>query len=115
MVGMSQCLGALNHAYRIGQAFASPIPKGQIITNLAQVNEVITRFGYHITVKAVGVDLAHKTELGAVKLNLNSCAEVEQADKTLLALSDTLLVEQMVKGAVVELILVVADLPDLPS
>ena len=143
MIGMSQCLGALNHAYRIGQAFASPmpqplqirhikaasvsteqtttlseahskhllsqhglpIPKGQIITNLAQVNEVITWLGYPITVKAVGADLAHKTELGAVKINLNSFAEVEQAAKTLFALSDTLLIEQMVKGAVSELII----------
>lgn len=140
MIGMSQCLGALNHAYRIGQAFAAPIPKplqirhikiavpqtpvlsevqskyllgqhglpipkGQAVTSIAQANEVATKLGFPITMKAVGADLAHKTELGAVKLNLNSAIEVEQAAKALFALSDTLLVEQMIKGAVSELII----------
>ncbi|MFT7179372.1 MAG: acyl-CoA synthetase (NDP forming) [Oceanospirillaceae bacterium] len=140
MIGMDQCLTALNHAYNIGQAFASPvpeplqirnvdapgeempplseaqskhalnqhglpIPQGQTASNLEQVINVVTTLGYPITLKAVGADLAHKTELGAVKLNLKNQIQVEQAATALFALSNTLLVEQMVQGVVAELII----------
>jgi acyl-CoA synthetase (NDP forming) len=140
MIGMDQCLTALNHAYNIGQAFAAPvpeplqirnvdapgeempplseaqskhalnqhglpIPQGQTASSLEQVFNVVTTLGYPITLKAVGADLAHKTELGAVKLNLKNQIQVEQAATALFALSNTLLVEQMVQGVVAELII----------
>jgi acyl-CoA synthetase (NDP forming) len=141
MIGMDQCLAALNHAYIIGKAFAKPIPealkirhigppsgpdipplseaqskyllnqhglpipKGQTATNLAQVLNLVNDLGYPITLKAVSADLAHKTESGAVKLNLKNQTQVEQAATCLLALSDTLLVEQMMQGTVAELII----------
>jgi len=140
MIGMDQCLTALNHAYNIGQAFAAsvpeplqirnvdapgeempplseaqskhalnqhglPIPQGQTASSLEQVINVVTTLGYPITLKAVGADLVHKTELGAVKLNLKNQIQVEQAATALFALSNTLLVEQMVQGVVAELII----------
>jgi acyl-CoA synthetase (NDP forming) len=140
MIGMDQCLTALNHAYNIGQAFAAPapqplqirnvdapgedmlplseaqskhalnqhglsIPQGQTASSLEEVINIVTTLGYPITLKAVGADLAHKTELGAVKLNLKNQVQVKQAAKGLFALSDTLLVEQMVQGVVAELII----------
>tara|TARA_B110000503_G_scaffold133358_1_gene210725 strand:- start:6838 stop:8910 length:2073 start_codon:yes stop_codon:yes gene_type:complete len=140
MIGMDQCLTALNHAYNIGQAFAAPVPQplqirnvdapgenmpplseaqskhalnqhglpvpqGQTASSLEQVINIITTLGYPITLKAVGADLAHKTELGAVKLNLKNQVQVEQAATALFALSDTILVEQMVQGVVAELII----------
>ena len=132
MIGMDQCLTALNHAYTIGQAFAAStpaplqirninapgadlpalceaqskhalnqhslaIPQGKTATNLVQVINAATTLGYPITLKAVGAQLAHKTELGAVKLNLKNQMQLEQAASALFALSDTLLVEQMVQ------------------
>jgi acyl-CoA synthetase (NDP forming) len=140
MIGMDQCLTALNHAYNIGQAFAASVPEplqirnvdapgeempplseaqskhalnqhgltiplGQTASSLEQVINVVTTLGYPITLKAVGADLAHKTELGAVKLNLKNQIQVEQAATALFALSNTLLVEQMVQGVVAELII----------
>jgi acyl-CoA synthetase (NDP forming) len=140
MIGMDQCLTALNHAYNIGQAFAASVPEplqirnvdapseeipplseaqskhalnqhgltiplGQTASSLEQVINVVTTLGYPITLKAVGADLAHKTELGAVKLNLKNQVQVEQAATALFALSNTLLVEQMVQGVVAELII----------
>jgi len=153
MIGMDQCLTALNHAYLIGQAFAAeipqplrlrhivepdvapnkvrdeaiiqaheqglseaqsklllseyglPIPKGKTASSLKQVIDTSKNLGYPITLKAVGANLAHKTELGAVKLNLNNQADLEQAAKELFVISDTLLVEQMVQGVVAELII----------
>lgn len=140
MIGMDQCLTALNHAYTIGQAFAAStpaplqirninapgadlpalceaqskhalnqhslaIPQGKTATNLVQVINAATTLGYPITLKAVGAQLAHKTELGAVKLNLKNQMQLEQAASALFALSDTLLVEQMVQGVIAELII----------
>jgi len=141
MIGMDQCLTALNHAYTIGQAFAAPIPeplhirninspsngdipplsetqskhvlsqhglpipKGETVSSLEQVISAANNLGYPITLKAVGANLAHKTELGAVKLNLKNQIQVEQAAAELFALSDTLLVEQMMQGVVAELII----------
>ena len=141
MIGMDQCLTALNHAYTIGQAFAAPIPeplhirninspsngdipplsetqskhvlsqhglpipKGETVSSLEQVISAANNLGYPITLKAVGANLAHKTELGAVKLNLKNQIQVELAAAELFALSDTLLVEQMMQGVVAELII----------
>ena len=140
MIGMDQCLTALDHAYRMGQAFAAPapqplqirnidaphrdqpvfseaqskhalnqygltIPLGQTASSLKQVIKLTNTLNYPITLKAVGANLAHKTELGAVKLNLKNQVQVEQAALTLFALSDTLLVEEMVQGALAELII----------
>jgi len=141
MIGMDQCLTALNHAYTIGQAFAAPIPeplhirninspsngdipplsetqskhvlsqhglpipKGETVSSLEQVISAANNLGYPITLKAVGANLAHKTELGAVKLNLKNQIQVELAAAELFALSDTLLAEQMMQGVVAELII----------
>jgi acyl-CoA synthetase (NDP forming) len=141
MIGMEQCLTALNHAYTIGQAFAAPIPealqirninvpcnddmpplseaqskqalkqhglsipKGQTVSSLEQVLKAVTDLGYPVTLKAVGANLAHKTELGAVKLNLKNQTQVEQAATVLFALSDTLLAEQMMQDVLAELII----------
>ena len=141
MIGMDQCLTALNHAYTIGQAFAVPIPeplhirninspsngdipplsetqskhvlsqhglpipKGETVSSLEQVISAANNLGYPITLKAVGANLAHKTELGAVKLNLKNQIQVELAAAELFALSDTLLAEQMMQGVVAELII----------
>lgn len=85
--------------------FGLPIPKGHTANNLDQVIAVVASLGYPVTIKAVGADLAHKTELGAVKLNLKNPAQVQQAATELFALSNTLLIEQMVQGVVAELII----------
>ena len=141
MIGIQQCLTALNHAYIIGQAFAAPVPKalsirhidasfdaqtprlceaqskrqlkqydvpiplGKTVSNLEQLLKVVSHLGYPVTLKAVAANLAHKSELGAIKLNLNNQAQVSQAAKALFALSDTLLVEQIILDSLAELII----------
>ena len=54
--------------------------------------------------KAVGANLAHKTELGGVALNLGSREALLAAAQGMSRLSGTFLVEEMVGGAVAELI-----------
>ena len=139
MIGMEQCLSALNHAYRIGQAFAAPmpealsirhinapkatqkpldewqskvalkafglpVPEGYSVTNMEALVQAQDRLGYPITLKASGDGLAHKTELGAVRLNLKNAKAAHLAAKELFKISDTLLIEAMVEKVVAELI-----------
>jgi acyl-CoA synthetase (NDP forming) len=58
--------------------------------------------GYPVAVKALGV--AHKSETGAVRLDLKSDAEVKAAAEALCGLGAGLLVEAMVRDAVAELL-----------
>jgi acetyl-CoA synthetase len=61
---------------------------------------------YPVVVKALGV--AHKTEVGGVRLDLGSADEVSAAVVEMSGLSESYLVEKMVDGVVAELIVGVA-------
>jgi hypothetical protein len=58
--------------------------------------------------KAVGAAIAHKTESGAVKLNLYTEATARTTAEQLLKLTGQILVERMVGGTIAELIVGVA-------
>jgi acetyl-CoA synthetase len=62
--------------------------------------------GYPVVVKALGV--AHKTEVGGVRLDLGSADEVSAAVMEMSGLSESYLIEKMVDGVVAELIVGVA-------
>lgn len=64
--------------------------------------------GFPVVVKAVGANLAHKTEIGAVRLNLTNAKDVRQAALDLARHSPDLLVEEMARDAVAELIIGIA-------
>lgn len=59
---------------------------------------------FPLVLKAVGSDLAHKTELGAVVLNLANREQLLTEARRMASLGDTFLVEEMIGGAVAELI-----------
>ena len=56
--------------------------------------------GYPVVLKAAGEEIQHKTELGAISLNLKSEKEVRQAADRLLAIAgcEGLIVQEMVQG-----------------
>ena len=66
---------------------------------------------FPLVVKALGRDLAHKTELGGVALNLADKHQVRDAARAMAGLSDRFLLEEMVGGAVAELIVGIARDP----
>ena len=78
------------------------IPRGERLRSAGQGKEVSRQIGYPVVLKALGI--AHKTEHNAVRLNLVSATEVEQAAGELFALSDRLYIETMVQAPVAELI-----------
>jgi acetyl-CoA synthetase len=93
-------------AKRALQAFGMPVPPGAV-GRLGELGALATRVGFPVAVKAVSSTLAHKSEAGGVRLGLTSAPAVELAAVGMSALSDRFLVEQMVDGAVAELIVAV--------
>ncbi len=82
-----------------------PIARSSLCTDPQQAVEIANQVGFPVVIKAVGGELAHKTELGAVKLNLNTDAEVSVAVEDLSSLSDQFLIEQMITDSAIELII----------
>jgi acyl-CoA synthetase (NDP forming) len=54
------------------------VPEGGI-ADFAEVPEVAEKIGFPVVVKMVGKNLEHKTDAGAIALNLLSCEEVKVA------------------------------------
>lgn len=82
-------------------AHGVPLPAGGVVESAADAQALANELGYPVVLKALGI--AHKTERNAVRLNLASAAEVEQAAGELFALSPRLYLETM-HDAVAELI-----------
>jgi acetyl-CoA synthetase len=79
-----------------------PIPSMRVVADPEGAVEAAADIGYPVVVKALGH--AHKTEVGGVRLDLRSAAEVTAAVGELSALATSFLVEEMVTGAVAELL-----------
>jgi len=79
-----------------------PVPKSRIVVDAKCAAAAAKALGYPVVVKALGV--AHKSEAGAVRLNLGSAAEVESATRGLAILGTGWLIEKMVTDAVAELL-----------
>ncbi|TYR30288.1 acetate--CoA ligase family protein [Mesorhizobium microcysteis] len=79
-----------------------PIPQGRRVSGVEEAVQVAREMGYPVAVKALG--LAHKSEHGAVRLNLPDEMTVTGAARGLLPLGTGLYVERMVEGGVAELI-----------
>jgi acyl-CoA synthetase (NDP forming) len=94
-------------------AYGVPIPQGALAHDSGEACEIAATIGYPVAVKAVGDAILHKTEMGAVRLNLWSEQDVQEAASCLLAVAGAVLVERMVTGAVAELIVGLARDPVL--
>jgi|TARA_B110000240_G_scaffold9960_1_gene10662 acyl-CoA synthetase (NDP forming) len=92
------------------KTFGLPVPVGAV-GHAEEVSAIAAGIGFPVVLKAVGTSFLHKSDLGAVKLNLKSLEEVEEAAREVsvsVAKSgqnvETFLVESMVHDAVAELI-----------
>jgi acyl-CoA synthetase (NDP forming) len=86
-------------------AYGVATPTGRLVSTVDGAVEAAQTIGGPVVVKAVGVHIAHKTEIGAVRLNLKNPNAVADAARALLGLGDALLVEAMIPDAVAELII----------
>jgi len=88
------------------------VPEGDI-ADFAEVPEVAEKIGFPVVVKMVGKNLAHKTDAGAIALNLLSWEEVKIAVDRMkkdvehfdsAAVSEKFLVEKMLERPIAELL-----------
>ncbi len=82
-------------------AHGVPLPAGGIVESVAAAQALAADIGYPVVLKALGI--AHKTEQNALRLNLASADDVEQAAGELLTLAPRLYLEKM-HASVAELI-----------
>ncbi|MCO5063794.1 MAG: acetate--CoA ligase family protein [Rhizobiaceae bacterium] len=78
------------------------VPQGVVVHSPADAVRAAENLGYPIALKALGV--AHKSEAGAVRLNLATEQAVEDAARDLLPLGSGVYVETMIAGGIAELI-----------
>lgn len=79
-----------------------PVPQGLRAASVEEAVAAAERLGFPVALKALGV--AHKSEAGAVLLNLRDAASVGEAARRLAGVGSGLYVERMVEGGVAELI-----------
>ena len=91
-------------------AFGLPIPRGAV-ASAKDAGVVAAQLEFPLVVKAVSDSLAHKTEAGAVRLNLTNVAQVAEAVAAMAGLSHRFLVEQMATDVVAEIIVGVSRDP----
>jgi len=87
------------------------IPDGET-GSAADATEIADRIGYPVVVKAVGADFLHKTDLGAVAVNLADAEAVKQAVAAIMAncasqdlVVERFLVERMIESPIAEVII----------
>lgn len=79
-----------------------PVPKGKRVGNAAEAVFESQALGFPVALKALGV--AHKSEVGAVRVNLKDAEAVRGAAEDLSRLGSGLYVERMVGDGIAELI-----------
>jgi acyl-CoA synthetase (NDP forming) len=105
MQGMAEALTAIEAASQIGRVLADGDPPALALA--ASPTEAVAAaeaLGYPVAVKAVAAEMAHKTEHGAIALNLIDADAVDAAATRMFRISGRVLVEKMMADGVAELI-----------
>ncbi|MFF9567391.1 acetate--CoA ligase family protein [Streptomyces sp. NPDC014685] len=94
-------------AKQLLRAYGIRVPREQLVTSAAASVRAAALVGYPVVMKASGARLAHKTELGLVKVGLTSASQVRDAYRELTDIArfenielDGILVCQMVERGV---------------
>ncbi len=92
-------------------SYGIPVPRSLAAHDPADAPGLAIELGFPVALKAMSAQVAHKSDVGGVRLGLNSEVAVRQAVAGMAGLGDHLLVEQMIDGAVLELIVGVRSDP----
>jgi acyl-CoA synthetase (NDP forming) len=79
------------------------VPRG-VVTGPGEAAAAARRLGFPVVVKVVAEGLAHKSDVGGVRVGLTSSADVDVAVRDMASVGDRFLVEEMVGGTLLELI-----------
>jgi acetyl-CoA synthetase (ADP-forming) len=80
--------------------YGIPIPREALVSDIDMAAAAADRIGFPVAVKASGVTVQHKTEIGGIALDLRNAGEICREGCRLLQLPgcDGLLVSEMVRG-----------------
>ena len=84
--------------------FGLPVPRGEECKP-DEAARVARKIGFPVVAKISSPMLAHKTEVGGVKINLNSIKDVKSAISGFGKKTREVLIEEMITGAIAELII----------
>ncbi|MFI0964009.1 acetate--CoA ligase family protein [Streptomyces sp. NPDC021080] len=94
-------------AKQLLRAYGIRVPREQLVTSAAAAVRAASQVGYPVVMKASGAQIAHKTELGLVKIGLTSASQVRDVYRELTDIAryegislDGVLVCQMVERGV---------------
>ena len=85
--------------------FGLALPGGRLVTGAIEARAAFAAIGGPVVVKACSRTLLHKTEAGAVRLNVRSADETSAAVEAMSALANEFIVERMIGDTVAELII----------
>lgn len=83
--------------------YGVPVPMGKVVRETREAAEAAAEIGFPVVVKALGI--AHKSDVGGVRLDLESPESVTAALTEMASLSERFLIEKMVGGVVAELLI----------
>ncbi len=66
-------------AKEILRAYDFTVPEGRLVTSVEEAMDIAPRIGYPLAMKIVSPQIIHKSDVGGVKLNLNSPQDVADA------------------------------------
>jgi acyl-CoA synthetase (NDP forming) len=84
-------------------AFGVNVPRSRVVSPRDAANAA-QDVGFPVVIKATGAHLEHKSEVGAVVVNVRNAADAQAAAQRLSNLSDRLLVEEMIADGVAEIL-----------
>jgi acyl-CoA synthetase (NDP forming) len=87
-------------AKRVLEAYGIPTPLEELVSSSAQAVRAAARIGYPVVLKAGAAGIAHKSDLGLVRLGLTSASQVRRAYAEISRASPQVLVAEEVTGGV---------------
>src|SRR5699024_9265649 len=91
-----------SESQNIFKAIGVNVPEKTIVNSSEEAIEAAQKIGFPVVMKIDSKDIPHKTEVGGVKLNLNSESSVEDAYSDILASAKKHYPEAEIKGISVE-------------
>ncbi|HSO28190.1 MAG TPA: acetate--CoA ligase family protein, partial [Anaerolineales bacterium] len=89
-------------AREILQAYGLPIPRSEIAETPEEATRVAAEIGYPVVLKIASPDILHKTDVGGVKVGLESAEEVRDAFELMVYRAQRYLPEARIWGCLVQ-------------
>jgi len=84
------------------RAYDFVVPEGRLVSTVEEAMEAAPRIGFPLAMKIVSPDIIHKSDVGGVKLNLNSVQEVADAFELMMLRISRRLPDAVLEGAYLE-------------